>query len=38
MLGNLVDCDPDDVAVGTRVRVVFDHVTEETPVARFAPV
>lgn len=37
MLTNLVDCDPDTVAIGTPVRVVFDAAGEHAAVPRFTP-
>ena len=37
MLGNLIDCDPDEIRIGTRVRVVFDKVNDVLAVPRFAP-
>ena len=38
MLTNIVDCDPDDIAVGGRVRLVFEAAEDGTPVPMFAPV
>ena len=37
MVANIVDCDPDTIAVGTPVRVVFDKVSDTLAVPRFAP-
>lgn len=37
MLLNIVDCDPDDVTIGRRVRVIFDHVRDEMPTPRCRP-
>jgi len=37
MLANVIDCDPDGVRIGTRVRVVFDKVSETLAVPRFTP-
>jgi hypothetical protein len=38
LLTNIVDCAPDAVAIGTRVEVVFDDVTDDIAVPRFRPV
>jgi uncharacterized OB-fold protein len=38
MTGTLVDCAPDAIEVGMPVRVVFDDVTPELTLYRFAPV
>jgi uncharacterized OB-fold protein len=38
MITNIVDCDPEAVAVGDKVRVVFDKVSDTFAVPRFAPV
>jgi len=35
MLANVIDCDPDSVRIGTRVRVVFDRVSGTLAVPRF---
>jgi len=35
---DIVDCDPDDVRVGLRVRARFEDIDEEHSVALFAPV
>jgi len=37
MLVNVIDCDPDAVAIGDRVKVVFDKVSETLAVPRFRP-
>lgn len=37
MLANIIDCDPDRIGIGTRVRIVFDHVNERMSVPRFRP-
>jgi uncharacterized OB-fold protein len=37
MIGNIVDCDPDEVRIGDRVRIVFDRISETFAVPRFAP-
>ena len=37
MLVNIIDCDPEAVAIGDRVEIVFDHVNEEMAVPRFRP-
>lgn len=38
LLLNVVECLPEDVTIGTRVEVFFDHVTDEMPVARARPI
>jgi uncharacterized OB-fold protein len=38
MLANVIDCDPEEIHIGTRVEIVFDHVDDEMTVARFRPV
>jgi uncharacterized OB-fold protein len=35
MLVNIIDCDPEEISIGTRVRIVFDHVNEEMSTPRF---
>jgi uncharacterized OB-fold protein len=37
VLADIVDCAPDEVAVGMPVRVVFDDVTGELTLPRFRP-
>jgi uncharacterized protein len=37
MLVNIIDCDPDQVRIGDKVRVVFDKVSDTLAVPRFAP-
>jgi uncharacterized OB-fold protein len=37
MIANIVDCDPDSVAVGDRVQIIFDKVSDTFAVPRFAP-
>jgi hypothetical protein len=37
MIGNIVDCDPEQVAVGDKVRVVFDKLSDTFAVPRLAP-
>lgn len=37
MFSNVVGVPPEQVAVGNRVRVVFDRVTEEVTLPRFTP-
>ncbi|HLG67639.1 MAG TPA: Zn-ribbon domain-containing OB-fold protein [Acidimicrobiales bacterium] len=37
MLANIVDCDPDAVRIGDRVRVAFDRVSDTYAVPRFVP-
>ena len=38
VLADLVDCEPDDAAVGMPVEVLFDAVTEDFTLPRFRPV
>ena len=38
MIANIVDCDPDRVRIGDKVRVVFDHVSDVFALPRFTPV
>jgi uncharacterized OB-fold protein len=38
MVANVVDCDPDEIRIGTRVRVVFDNVNDKLAVPRFTPI
>lgn len=37
MMTNIIGCDPDTVAIGMRVRAVFDDVTPEVTLVKFAP-
>ena len=37
MVANIVDCDPDSIAIGTSVRVAFDKVSDTLAVPRFTP-
>ncbi|HSS09216.1 MAG TPA: OB-fold domain-containing protein, partial [Acidimicrobiales bacterium] len=37
MIANIVDCDPESVAVGDKVHVVFDKVSDTLAIPRFAP-
>ncbi len=37
MIVNVIDCDPDEVRIGDRVEVVWEHVNDEMTVARFRP-
>jgi uncharacterized OB-fold protein len=38
MLVNVVDCDPEAVRIGDKMRVLFDQVSEKLAVPRFTPV
>jgi uncharacterized OB-fold protein len=38
MLVNIIDCEPEEIAIGTRVEIVFEHVNEEMSVPRFRPI
>ena len=38
MIANIVDCDPEAVRIGDKVRVVFDHVSDTMALPRFTPV
>lgn len=37
MMTNLMECNPDQVAIGMSVRVVFDPVTAEVTLPKFRP-
>jgi uncharacterized OB-fold protein len=37
MVVNIVDCDPDDMKIGTRVKVEFEHSGDELCTPRFRP-
>ena len=37
MMSNVVECDPDSVAVGMPVRVVFEKWTDEITIPKFRP-
>ncbi|MCY3576842.1 MAG: OB-fold domain-containing protein [bacterium] len=37
MLVNIIDCDPEAIAIGDRVQIAFEHVNEEMSVPRFRP-
>ena len=34
---NIVECAPEDVTIGMRVKVIFDHVNEEIALPKFVP-
>ena len=38
MMTNIVDCDPDSLKIGDRVKVVFNNAEDGTAVPMFAPV
>lgn len=38
MIVNFVDCDPEAIQIGDKVRVVFDKVSDTLAIPRFAPV
>jgi uncharacterized OB-fold protein len=38
LIANIVDCDPDRVRVGDRVRVVWDKISDTLSLFRFAPI
>ncbi len=38
LLVNVIDCEPEEVKIGTRVEVVFDHVTDEMAIPRCRPI
>jgi len=38
MIANIVDCDPETVRIGTKVRVVFEPVSDSLAMPRFTPV
>ena len=35
MIGNLIDCDPKEIEIGTDVTVVFEEVNDEIPLPKF---
>jgi uncharacterized protein len=37
LLVNIIDCDPAEIAIGSRVRIVFDHANDELPTPRATP-
>ena len=37
MIANIIDCDPETVRIGDKVRVVFERVSETLAVPRFTP-
>lgn len=37
MLVNVIDCEPDEIEIGTRVEIVFDH-DDDMPTPRFRPI
>lgn len=37
MLANVVDCDPNDLSIGTRVRIIYEHVNDDMSTPRFRP-
>jgi uncharacterized OB-fold protein len=37
MLVNIIDCEPEQITFGTRVRIVFDHVNDDMSTPRFRP-
>jgi uncharacterized OB-fold protein len=37
-LANVIDCEPEDVSIGMRVEIVWDHVNDDLTVYRFRPV
>ena len=38
MMTNIVDCDPDSLKIGDKVKLVFRNAEDGTPVPMFAPV
>jgi uncharacterized OB-fold protein len=38
MISNIIDCDPEKVAIGDRVRVVFEQVSDTLALPRFTPI
>jgi uncharacterized protein len=38
MLVNIIDCDPDRLAIGDKVEIVWEHVNAEMTTPRFRPV
>jgi uncharacterized OB-fold protein len=38
MLVNIIDCDPEEIEIGTRVEIVFDHPNDDLSVPRARPI
>lgn len=38
MLVNIIDCDPDTIAIGDRVEIVSEHVNDQMSTPRFRPI
>jgi uncharacterized protein len=38
MIVNIIDCDVDMLAIGDRVEIVWEHVSDDMSVPRFRPV
>lgn len=38
MIANIVDCDPDTIAIGDRVEIVWEHLDDQMSVPRFRPI
>jgi uncharacterized OB-fold protein len=38
LLANVIECDPEEIRIGTPVEIVWDHVNDELTVYRFRPV
>ncbi len=37
LMANVIDCDPETVSIGDRVRIVFDRLSDTLALPRFAP-
>lgn len=37
MLANIIDCEPEEIRIGTRVSIVFEHVNDDMSTPRFRP-
>ena len=38
MIVNVIDCDVDTLAIGDRVEIVWEHVSDDMSVPRFRPI
>jgi uncharacterized OB-fold protein len=38
LLVNIVDCEPEEIGIGSRVRIVFDHENDDLPTPRAVPI
>jgi uncharacterized protein len=38
MLANIIGCEPEEIEIGMRVEILFDHVNDDLSVYRFRPI